>query len=73
MIIRAKYENGVFKPLEDVKLAEGTLVKISVPVEDPPKRPKSVRDSPAFGMWADRDDIPDGVSYEDALRNPRRE
>ena len=47
MIIRAQYENGVFKPLDDLKLAEGTLVKISVPAEAPPKRPKSV------GMWAD--------------------
>jgi predicted DNA-binding antitoxin AbrB/MazE fold protein len=37
MIIRAKYENGVFKPLEDVTLAEGTLVKISVPVEASPQ------------------------------------
>jgi Protein of unknown function DUF104 len=73
MIIRAKYENGVFKPLEDVTLAEGTLVKISVPLEAPPKRPKSVRDLPIFGMWADRDDIPDGVSYVNALRNRRGE
>jgi len=71
MMIRAKYENGVFKPLEDVKLAEGTLVKISVPVETPIKRPKSVRDLPVFGMWADRDDIPDGVTYEDRMRQPR--
>ena len=61
----------MFKPLADVKLAEGTLVKISVPVEAPPKRPKSVRDSPIFGMWADRDDIPDGVTYEDRMRRPR--
>ena len=71
MMIRAKYENGVFKPLEEVKLAEGTLVTISVPVAAPPKRPKSVRDSPVFGMWADRDDIPDGVTYEDRMRLPR--
>ena len=27
MTIAAKYENGVFKPLEDVKLAEGTKVE----------------------------------------------
>jgi predicted DNA-binding antitoxin AbrB/MazE fold protein len=51
MIIRAKYEDGVFKPLEDAKLTEGTLVKISVPLEDPPKRPKSVRELPILGMW----------------------
>ena len=73
MMIRARYESGVFKPLENVKLAEGTLVKISVPVETSPRRPKSVRDWPAFGMWADRDDIPVGISYEDASRNRRRE
>ena len=60
MMIRARYEDGVFKPLDDVKLAERTLVKFSVPVEAPPERPKSVRDWPAFGN-------------KDALRNRRRE
>ena len=39
--------------------------------EDAPKRPKSVRDSPIFGMWADRDDIPHGVTYVTRLREPR--
>ena len=73
MIIRAKYENGVFKPLEDVTLAEGTLVTISVPLEARPKRPKSVRELPIVGIWADRDDIPDGLSYVNALRNRRGE
>lgn len=72
MMIRAKYEDGVFRPLDDVKLAEGTLVKISVPTEAPPERPKSIRDLPASGMWADRDDIADGVSYVNALRNRER-
>jgi predicted DNA-binding antitoxin AbrB/MazE fold protein len=73
MIIRAKYENGVFKPQENVALAEGTLVTISVPVEATHKKPKSVRELPIFGMWADRDDITDGVSHVNALRNRRRE
>jgi len=52
MTIAAKYEDGVFKPLEDVKLAEGTKVKVHVPAEPAPKpdRPKSLRDSPIFGM-----------------------
>ncbi len=70
MTIPAKYENGVFKPLEDVKLAEGTEVQVHVPTERP-SRPKSVRELAAFGMWADRDDIPDGVTYEDRVRQPR--
>jgi hypothetical protein len=71
MTISAKYENGVFKPLEDVKLTEGTRVEVYVPTEATPMRPKSVRDLPIFGMWADRDDIPDGVTYEDRIRQPR--
>jgi predicted DNA-binding antitoxin AbrB/MazE fold protein len=33
MTIAAKYENGVFRPLEDVKLTEGTVVEVLVPVE----------------------------------------
>lgn len=71
MTILAKYENGVFKPLEDVKLTEGTRVEVQIPDESVPKRPKSVRDSPLFGMWADREDIPDGVTYVNRLRQPR--
>ena len=71
MTIAAKYEDGVFKPLEDVNLTEGTRVEVRVLLEAAPKRPKSVRDLPIFGMWADRDDIPDGVTYEDRVRQPR--
>lgn len=71
MTIAAKYENGVFRPLKDVNLTEGTEVEVHVPEEPVQKRPKSVRDSPVFGMWADRDDIPDGVTYEDRIRRPR--
>jgi predicted DNA-binding antitoxin AbrB/MazE fold protein len=71
MTISAKYENGVFKPLEDVKVTEGMRVEIYLPEEAPTKRPKSVRDLLIFGMWADRDDIPDGVTYVNRLRAPR--
>jgi predicted DNA-binding antitoxin AbrB/MazE fold protein len=70
MPIPAKYEDGVFKPLEDVNLAEGTRVDVYVP-PDRQVRPKSLRDLAAFGMWADRDDITDGVTYEDDMRRPR--
>jgi hypothetical protein len=71
MTIPATYENGVFKPLEDVQLTEGTRVEVHVPAEGAPKKPKSVRDLPIFGMWADREDVPDGVTYEDRMRRPR--
>jgi predicted DNA-binding antitoxin AbrB/MazE fold protein len=61
MTIAAKYENGVFKPLEDVKLEEGT--RVDVQLKNNPQKRKSMRDSPIFGTWADREDIPDGVTY----------
>lgn len=61
----------MFKPLEDVRLAEGTRLEVYVPAEAPRERPRSIRDTPIFGMWADRDDISDGVSYVNALRNNR--
>ena len=51
----AKYEDGVFKPLEEVKLTEGTKVEVHVPGKQPRRRPKSAREFAAFGMWADRD------------------
>jgi len=70
MTIAAKYEDGVFKPLEDVKLVEGTRVEVHV-AEQSRRRSKSVRDFAAFGMWADREDIPDGVTYVNRLREPR--
>ena len=65
----AKYEDGVFKPLEGVELTEGT--KVEVYVHEAAERPKSLRELAAFGMWADRDDIPDGVTYVNRLREPR--
>jgi len=73
MTIPAKYENGVFRPLETVLLKEGTVVDVVVPGE--PKAAqirRSVRDLPFFGIWKDRTDIDDGVEYVDRLRdNPR--
>jgi hypothetical protein len=68
MMIPAKYENGVFKPLTEVKLQEGTVVDVHVPG----KMRRSIKELPFYGMWADRDDITDGVSYVNELRdNPR--
>ncbi len=74
MTIPAKYERGVFRPLEDVTLKEGTIVEVHVPAEGEPARThRSIKDLPFYGMWADRDDITGGVSYVDNLRdNPRR-
>jgi hypothetical protein len=71
MTIAAKYENGVFKPLDDVKIEEGTVVEINVPQREK-SMPGSIRELGFTGMWAYRDDISDGVSYVNHLRdNPR--
>jgi len=74
MTIAAKYERGVFLPLEDVTIEEGTVVEVHVPAQgEPTRKRRSIKDLPFYGMWADRDDIVDGVSYVDKLRdNPRR-
>ena len=72
MTIPAKYENGVFKPLEDVKLTEGTVVEVYVPRRESAK-PSSIRDLGFAGMWAYRDDITDGVSYVNHLRDHPRQ
>ncbi len=71
MTIPAKYESGVFKPLQDVKIKEGTVVEVYVPQGERAK-PRSIRDLGFAGRWAYRDDITDGVTYVNRLRdNPR--
>jgi predicted DNA-binding antitoxin AbrB/MazE fold protein len=73
MTIPAKFENGVFRPLEDVKISDGTVVEVHVPANSEiGGKPRSIKELPFYGLWADRDDIVDGVSYVDNLRdNPR--
>jgi predicted DNA-binding antitoxin AbrB/MazE fold protein len=73
MTIPAKYENGVFRPLGDVQIKEGTVVAVLIPTEQQPTgKRKSVKDLPFYGMWKDRTDIGDGVEYVNKLRdNPR--
>ncbi len=73
MTIAAKFENGVFRPLEDVKIKEGTVVEVLVPVEQQPTRKRlSIKDLPFYGIWKDRTDIGAGIEYVNKLRdNPR--
>ena len=71
MTISAKFENGVFKPLEDVKIKEGTVVEVYVPQQGK-AQPQSIRDLGFAGMWAHRDDITDGVTYVNRLRDKPR-
>jgi predicted DNA-binding antitoxin AbrB/MazE fold protein len=73
MTISAKYEKGVFRPLEEVQIKEGTVVEVLVPAEPKPAgQRRSIKDLPFYGMWKDRTDIGDGVDYVNKLReNPR--
>jgi predicted DNA-binding antitoxin AbrB/MazE fold protein len=74
MTIAAKYENGVFRPLLDVKIKEGTIVEVLIPTEQEPARKRpSIKDLPFYGIWKNRDDISEGVDYVNKLRdNPRK-
>lgn len=69
-VVRARYQGGVFKPVTTVDLPDGTVVEVSVPGQEPARR--SVREFEFCGMWRDRDDIPDGVSYVNRLREQNR-
>jgi len=73
MTIPAKYENGVFRPLGDVQIKEGTVVAVLIPAEQQPTgKRRSIKDLPFYGMWKHRTDIGDGVEYVNKLRdNPR--
>ena len=75
MSIRAIYKNGVFEPLEDVPVKEGTEVDVYPREEEKGngKKPRSVRDLGFFGMWKDRDDIGSGIEYVSRVRKYRPE
>jgi predicted DNA-binding antitoxin AbrB/MazE fold protein len=71
MVIEAKYENGVFKPLGKINLEEGTVVEIHVNRGLTSRRALPIRELGFAGMWDDRSDITDGVSYVNSLRDSR--
>jgi predicted DNA-binding antitoxin AbrB/MazE fold protein len=72
MTITAKYEDGVFKPLEEVFIDDGTIVEVRVPSygDRLTTKSRSVRDFAFCGMWKDRTDMGDSVEY---IRNLRRD
>jgi predicted DNA-binding antitoxin AbrB/MazE fold protein len=74
MTITAKYEDGVFKPLENVTINEGTIVEVQIPscAERLRTKSPSVRDFAFYGMWKDRIDIGDSVEYVNKLRRDLR-
>jgi predicted DNA-binding antitoxin AbrB/MazE fold protein len=74
MTITAKYEGGVFKPLEDVTIGEGTIVEVRIPscAERLRGKSRSIGDFAFYGMWKDRADIGDSVDYINNLRRDLR-
>jgi predicted DNA-binding antitoxin AbrB/MazE fold protein len=74
MTISAKYEDGVFKPLEDVNIREGAIVEVRVPwrAGHSKTNARSVADFAFYGMWKDRTDIGDSVEYVNNLRRNLR-
>ena len=74
MTITAKYEDGVFKPLEDVRIIEGTIVEVRVPsrADRLKSKARSVGDVAFYGRWKDRTDIGDSVEYINNLRRNLR-
>ena len=74
---RGKIRRRRLQTLEDVKVKEGTVVEVYLPPGQELAGPRhSIKELPFYGMWADRTDIEDGVSYVNKLRdnpwdNPR--
>lgn len=68
--ITAKYENGVFRPLEKVSITDGTIVEVRLPMgtDGRKSRARSVGDFEFYGLWKDRADIGDSVEYVNRLR-----
>ena len=74
MTITARYEDGVFKPLENVTINEGTIVEVRVPsyADRLKGKSRSLGDFAFYGMWKDRTDIGDSVEYISDLRRDLR-
>ncbi len=75
MNITARFENGIFRPLEAVSslgavsLREGTLVAIEVAIDVA----SEALDSDFFGLWKDRSEIEDSVQYVNQMRTRARD
>jgi predicted DNA-binding antitoxin AbrB/MazE fold protein len=69
MTIPARYENGVFRPLQNVPLREGAMVEVYLPAEDSGTKLRSIGDLPFAAMWRDREDMVGSVEYINRLRS----
>ena len=70
MEIRAKFEEGVFKPLENVEgIESGEIIEISLSTL---KKSGKAAKSRFFGIWKDRKDIKNGTDYVKKIRQWNR-
>ncbi len=58
------------------RLAQSTSETVTVRIEEEAQKPplalgEFVTDDPAFGIWRDREDMPDVAAYLRSLRAPR--
>ena len=75
--IKARYEKGVFRPLESVDVKEGAEADIYLRREkgngDRGKKLKPrLEDFEVYGMWKDRTDFKDGTDYVNRVRKYRK-
>lgn len=68
--IPVKYEKGVFIPLETLQeIDEGVIGEVHIKEAD---KVEAIKSFPFFGLWKDREDISDGLSYVRNLRDQQR-
>ena len=49
----------------------GHKFAVIIPIEEENRSKFKIEDHPAFGMWADREDMADPVAYVEKIRQPR--
>jgi predicted DNA-binding antitoxin AbrB/MazE fold protein len=73
MTINAKYEKGVLKPLSDPGIEDGMVVEVSIRAKFAAQGKRgSVKDLSFYGIWENRTDMADSVSYVNGLRDHPR-
>ena len=71
--IRVRYEDGVFRPLQRVRsVKEGAIGEVQLKVTQKPEKRVTVRSSEFFGLWKDRKDLGNGLSYTRKMRSKTR-
>ncbi len=71
--IRVRYEDGVFRPLKRVRsVKDGAIGEVRLEEIQKPAKRVSVRSSEFFGLWKNRKELGNGLSYTRRLRTKTR-